>query len=79
MATAYWPYRVHIDFRVGQLEYVYELQFVVYKVNKFVFKTLLSFLVLLNIRVCFLSYFKDLSYNNCNMQRHNIFTKAKVI
>ena len=42
MATICWPYGKHMYFIVGQLQYVYRLQSVVYKVDQFVLGTLLS-------------------------------------
>ena len=34
MAIACWPCRKYIDFRVGQLQYIYKLQFEVYKIDR---------------------------------------------
>ena len=33
MVIVCWSYRKHIDFRVDQLQYVYKLQFEVYKID----------------------------------------------
>ena len=69
IATVCWPYRVHIDFRVGQLQCMHRPWSIVYKIEQFVLGSLLSFPILLNIRVCLLSYSKDLSYN-ITLQHH---------
>ena len=55
MVITCWPYKVYMNFRVGQLQYVYRPQSVIYKINKFVLGTLSSSLVLLNTRVIFCS------------------------
>ena len=53
MVIVYQSYKVYIDLRVDQLQYMYKSQSIVYKVDKFILGTLLSSLILLNTRAVF--------------------------
>ena len=55
MATTYQLHKKHMYFKVSQLQCVYKLQSVVYKIDQFVLGTLSSSLMLLNTRVIFYS------------------------
>ena len=48
IATTCWPSRKYIYFKVGQLQCVHRLQFVVYKVDQFVLGTLSSSFIIVN-------------------------------
>ena len=38
IATAYWPYKVYMNFRIDQLWHMYRLQSEVYKIDQFVLR-----------------------------------------
>ena len=54
IAIVHQPYREYMDFRIGQLWFVHRLWSVLYKIDQFVLETLLSSLVLLNIRAYYM-------------------------
>ena len=56
IVTTYWSYGKYIYFRVEQLQYAHRPQSVVYKIEQFVLRILLSSFVLLNTKVVFCSY-----------------------